>query len=67
MSITLIIIINKKGKKTMDCVKCDYEWMSRIEQPKSCPRCKTRLDFGKANITLINTENMELDNGLHTE
>ena len=26
------------------CHKCNYEWKSRKESPKSCPRCKTRLD-----------------------
>ena len=27
------------------CDKCDYEWQSRLDAaPKSCPRCKTRLD-----------------------
>ena len=27
------------------CWKCGYEWDSRIESPKECPRCKTRLDY----------------------
>jgi len=26
------------------CSKCGYKWESRIEDPKSCPRCKQRLD-----------------------
>jgi len=25
--------------------KCGYEWMPRTENPKSCPRCKARLDI----------------------
>lgn len=29
------------------CLKCDYEWESRVENPKACPRCKTRLDYFK--------------------
>lgn len=29
----------------MECNKCDYDWESRIENPKECPRCKTRLDY----------------------
>ena len=28
----------------MTCPKCQYEWESIKEHPKSCPRCKTRLD-----------------------
>ena len=31
----------------MLCDKCDYEWETRVENPKSCPRCKYRLDYGK--------------------
>lgn len=27
------------------CEKCTYEWESRVETPKACPRCKTRLDY----------------------
>jgi predicted Zn-ribbon and HTH transcriptional regulator len=30
------------------CPKCGYAWESRVEEPKSCPRCKTRLDFQRA-------------------
>lgn len=22
------------------CVKCNYEWMPRIKNPKACPMCK---------------------------
>ena len=28
----------------MKCPKCDYEWDARVTEPKSCPRCKHRLD-----------------------
>lgn len=31
----------------MMCKSCDYEWESRKEEPKACPRCKTRLDYVK--------------------
>jgi len=24
------------------CVKCKYEWLSRVDNPISCPNCKTR-------------------------
>ena len=27
----------------MKCNKCGYEWESRVENPKECPECKTRL------------------------
>ena len=27
------------------CYKCGYKWEIRTEKPKSCPRCKTRLDI----------------------
>jgi len=27
------------------CYKCDYKWETRTKKPKSCPRCKTRLDY----------------------
>jgi len=27
------------------CKKCNYEWISRVEKPVSCPRCKRRMDF----------------------
>ena len=28
----------------MKCVKCGYEWDSRVQAPKACPRCKSRQD-----------------------
>lgn len=30
----------------MKCIKCKYGWQTRIALPKSCPRCKTRMDYG---------------------
>jgi len=30
----------------MKCPKCNYEWEERKDDPKSCPRCKGRLDYG---------------------
>jgi len=36
----------------MKCVKCGYEWESRKENPKSCPRCKARLDWNNNNSKL---------------
>lgn len=29
----------------MKCPHCDYEWEPRKDKPKSCPRCKRRLDY----------------------
>jgi predicted Zn-ribbon and HTH transcriptional regulator len=26
------------------CPRCGYEWDSRVDDPKACPRCKSRLD-----------------------
>ena len=34
-------------KTNYKCPKCNYEWIARIDEPKACPRCKTRLDYGK--------------------
>jgi len=31
----------------MKCPRCRYEWESRKDNPKACPRCKSRLDYGK--------------------
>jgi predicted Zn-ribbon and HTH transcriptional regulator len=31
--------------ETMKCKKCSYEWKSKKENPKACPRCKARLDW----------------------
>lgn len=32
------------------CIKCEYEWESRVQEPKACPRCKTRLDYIKIKV-----------------
>lgn len=32
---------------TMLCAKCAYEWEPKVDKPKACPRCKTRLDVIK--------------------
>jgi predicted Zn-ribbon and HTH transcriptional regulator len=34
--------------KHMKCPKCNYSWESRVNKPKACPRCKTRLDVKRA-------------------
>lgn len=35
------------------CKRCSYGWESRVERPKACPRCKTRLDFAPKRIKRI--------------
>jgi len=29
------------------CEHCNYEWVPRVEEPVSCPRCKKRFDIVK--------------------
>ena len=31
----------------MKCPKCGFEWTPRVEKPKCCPECKTRLKLSK--------------------
>ena len=31
------------------CSNCEYEWSSRVEFPKQCPRCKRYLVYDKNN------------------
>jgi predicted Zn-ribbon and HTH transcriptional regulator len=32
--------------KKFKCKNCNYEWISRVEEPKTCPKCK-RYDWKK--------------------
>ncbi len=32
------------------CLKCGFEWPSRVDNPKQCPRCK-RYDWNEETIT----------------
>lgn len=34
----------------MKCPKCSYNWETKAENPKKCPRCQARLDWGKWNV-----------------
>ncbi|MEK6934535.1 MAG: hypothetical protein AABW46_01525 [Nanoarchaeota archaeon] len=43
----------------MKCKKCLYMWDTRVKDPKSCPRCKSRLDF--IIIKNINNRIMEVN------
>jgi len=36
--------VKRDGNKII-CLLCDYVWRSRVESPKECPRCKSRLDY----------------------
>ena len=31
----------------MKCAKCGYEWESRKENPRCCPRCKRHIKYDK--------------------
>ena len=34
-----------EANEAVECGKCGYGWIPRVKQPKSCPRCKSRLDY----------------------
>ena len=34
--------------KKIKCVICDYEWIPRVLVPKTCARCKSRMDWGRS-------------------
>jgi predicted Zn-ribbon and HTH transcriptional regulator len=40
------------GVKIKHCEFCTYSWISRVNAPKSCPRCKRRFDYREARIVL---------------
>ncbi len=27
------------------CPYCKYKWLNKTNNPKACPRCKSRLDY----------------------
>ena len=35
----------KNRIKKCDDNNCGYEWISRIDNPVSCPKCKKRFDY----------------------
>ena len=35
--------------KIRKCRFCDYEWLSKVDDPVSCPRCKKRFDYPNNN------------------
>jgi len=44
--------MSSKNKK--ECEFCNYAWISRVSNPKSCPRCKRRFDYKDAAEVLKN-------------
>ena len=35
-----------------NCEFCTYSWTAKVENPKSCPRCKRRFDYKEARLVL---------------
>lgn len=40
----------RQEPQTLICQKCQYEWQSKIPNPKTCPNCKTRAWDGKQSL-----------------
>ncbi len=40
----MIMIMSEENIFRKNCPRCAYCWISRVENPKECPRCKNRLD-----------------------
>ena len=38
--------------REFSCEFCTYRWVSRVDRPVSCPRCKRRFDYREARIVL---------------
>ena len=38
--------------KYRECELCTYNWIARVANPKSCPRCKRRFDYKEAEIVM---------------
>ena len=36
----------------LKCLRCGYEWVSRISHPKCCPECKSRKWDNDDNLTV---------------
>ncbi|MFH1505363.1 MAG: hypothetical protein ABIE94_00015 [archaeon] len=41
------------------CRFCEYDWISRVEAPKACPRCKNRLDYPRKNDFYVSEDSVE--------
>ena len=35
--------------KQIKCKKCGYEWITRVDNPKACPKCKS-YDWDKEQL-----------------
>ena len=46
----LSLYSNNNTNHNMKCKKCEYEWKTRLKNPKSCPRCKRRFDYKMGEI-----------------
>ena len=40
----------------MKCNRCQYEWETRTDKPKNCPRCKQRLEDANTITIKLNGE-----------
>jgi len=40
------------GDNIRNCEFCAYRWTSRVNNPKSCPRCKRRFDYKDVKLVL---------------
>jgi len=38
-------ILRAKIVKVLVCPRCGYEWVPKIEKPKFCPNCVSRLEY----------------------
>jgi hypothetical protein len=43
-------------KNISECSKCGCRWILRVENPKSCTRCKVRFDRGDAKAKIETKE-----------
>ncbi len=41
----LLLLLSLWFEVKMLCNLCEYEWESRVSNPKACPRCKRRFDY----------------------
>ena len=37
------MMIMMSNTSNVNCIRCNYEWVPRVENPKECPNCKARL------------------------
>lgn len=40
------------GNRYRECEFCTYRWLTKVDSPKSCPRCKRRFDYKDARLVL---------------